>query len=67
MGGIAIDIWEKSNLFGSIGSQKGANNTTFLQGGRLKPPPASCRVKEVKLKVTSFWECICLRKHIIKL
>ena len=38
MGGIAIDIWEKSNLFGSmsIGSQKGANNITFLQGGRLK-------------------------------
>ena len=36
MGGIAIDIWENSNLFGSIGSQKGANNITFLQGGRLK-------------------------------
>ena len=33
MGGIVIDIWEKSNFFGSFGSQKGAKNTTFVQGG----------------------------------
>ena len=26
MGGIVIDIWEKSNFFGSFGSQKGAKN-----------------------------------------
>ena len=30
MGGIAIDIWEKSDFFGSIGSQKGAKNKIFL-------------------------------------
>jgi len=33
MGGIVIDIWEKSNFFGSFGSQKGAKNATFVQGG----------------------------------
>ena len=33
MGGIVIDIGEKSNFFGSIGSQKGAKNAIFLQGG----------------------------------
>ena len=38
MGGIVKDIWEKSNFFGSIGSQKGAKNAIFLQGGHLKPP-----------------------------
>ena len=38
MGGIAINIWDKSNFFGSIGSQKGAKNATFLQGRHLKPP-----------------------------
>ena len=26
MGGIVRDIWEKSNFFGSLGSQKGAKN-----------------------------------------
>ena len=26
MGGIVIDMWEKSNFFGSFGSQKGAKN-----------------------------------------
>ena len=30
MGGIVIDIWEKLNFFGS---QKGAKNLTFVQGG----------------------------------
>ena len=34
MGGIVIDIWEKSNIFGSIGSQKDAKNAIFLQGGQ---------------------------------
>ena len=44
MGGIVIDIWEKSNFFGSFESQKGAKNVIFVQGG-LKNPPPSCRVK----------------------
>ena len=30
---IVIDILEKSNFFGSFGSQKGAKNTIFVQGG----------------------------------
>ena len=47
MGGIAIDIWEKSIFWGSIESQKGAKNAIFLQGGHLKPPPASCRVNKM--------------------
>ena len=39
MGGIVIDIWEKSNLFRSFGSQKGAKNGIFVQGGgALKAP-----------------------------
>ena len=38
MGGIVIAIWEKSNFFGSIGSQKCTQNTIFSQGGLLKPP-----------------------------
>ena len=33
MGGIAIDIWEKSNFFGSIGAQEGAKKAIFVQGG----------------------------------
>ena len=33
MGGIVIDIWEKSNFWGAFGSQKGAKNTIFAQGG----------------------------------
>ena len=37
MGGIVIDIWEKSNFFGSIGSQKCTKNAKFPQGGLLKP------------------------------
>ena len=41
MGGIVIDIWEKSNFFGSIGSQKCTKNAIFPQGGAFK---ASCRV-----------------------
>ena len=38
MGGIVIDIWEKSNFFRSFGSQKGAKNVIFVQGGLKKPP-----------------------------
>ena len=38
MGGIVIDIWEKSNFFGSIGSQKCTKNAIYPQGGLLKPP-----------------------------
>ena len=38
MGGIVIDIWYKSNFFGSFGSQKGAKNAIFNQGGALKAP-----------------------------
>ena len=36
-------VWEKSIFFGSIGSQKGAKNAIFLQGGQ-NLPPAICRV-----------------------
>ena len=32
MGGIVIDIWEKSNFFGPFGSLKGAKNAVFIQG-----------------------------------
>ena len=39
MGGIVIDIWEKSNFFGAFGSQKGAKNAVFLQAGRICPLP----------------------------
>ena len=35
MGGIVIDIWEKSNFFGAFGSQKGAKNVIFVQGGLM--------------------------------
>ena len=45
MGGIIIDIWEKSNFWGAFGSQKGAKNVIFVQGGALKAPPYG-RVKE---------------------
>ena len=38
MGGIVIDIWEKSNFFGSIGSLKCTKNAIFLQGGQNLPP-----------------------------
>ena len=36
MGGIVIGIWEKSNFFGPFGSQKGAKNMIFVQGGLEK-------------------------------
>ena len=39
MGGIVIDIWEKSNFFGSFGSQKVAKKRDFCSGGALKAPP----------------------------
>ena len=45
MEGIVIDIWEKSNFLGSIGSQKDAKNAFFLHRGQ-NMPPAICRVKE---------------------
>ena len=35
MGGIVIDIWEKSNFFRLFGSQKGAKKRDFCSG----PPP----------------------------
>ena len=38
MGDFVIDILEKSNFFGSIGSQKGAENVIFIRVGHLKPP-----------------------------
>ena len=38
MGGIVIDMWEKSSFFGSFGSQKGAKNVIFVQGGFKSPP-----------------------------
>ena len=51
MGGIVIDIWEKSNFFGSIGSQKCTKNAIFTQGGAFKAPPASCRVNPLIGKI----------------
>ena len=47
MGGIVIDIWEKSNFFGAFGSQKGAKNAIFVQGA-LKAPPYG-RVKPLNI------------------
>ena len=44
MGGILIDIWEKSNFFGSLGSQK-CQKRNFCSGGTLKAPPPHGRVK----------------------
>ena len=38
MGGIVIDILEKSNFFGSFGSRKGAKKANFVQGGFKSPP-----------------------------
>ena len=49
MGGIAIDIWEKSNLFGSIGSQKCTKNAFFPQGVLLKPLVKKTSKKLMKL------------------
>ena len=43
----AVDVWEKSNFFGSIGSQKCTKNPIFPQGGAFKAPLASCRVNTV--------------------
>ena len=37
-GGIVIDVWENSNCFGSIGTQKCTKNAIFPQRGLLKPP-----------------------------
>ena len=40
MGGIVLDIWKKSNFFLSFGSQKGAKDANFVQGGgSLTSPP----------------------------
>ena len=41
----------KVKFFGSIGSQKGAKNAIFLQGGLLKPS-VSCRVKRIILIIS---------------
>ena len=38
MGGIVVDIWEKTIFFGAFGSQKGAKNANFVQGGFKIPP-----------------------------
>ena len=46
MGGIVIDIWEKSNFLGSFGSQKGAKNAIFVWGG-FKTPPSYGRLKYI--------------------
>ena len=35
LGGIVIDIWEKSNFSRAFGSQKGAKNAIFVQGGLM--------------------------------
>ena len=51
MGGIVIDIWEKSNFFWPFGSLKGAKNAVFIQGGLLKPPPYG----RVKVTCFEFW------------
>ena len=49
MGGIVIDIWEKSNFFSSFGLQKGAKKTIFVQGvGALKAPPNG-RVNRIRV------------------
>ena len=43
MRGIVIDIWEKSNFWGSFGSQKGAKNFVQVYG----------RVKEELKKISN--------------
>ena len=48
MGGIVIDIWEKSNSIGVFGSQKGAKNA-------LKAPPYG-RVN-LKLLIIKLFNC----------
>ena len=46
MGGIVIDIWEKSNSFGSFGSQKGAKTTIFVLMVGLTRELVSCLAQE---------------------
>ena len=36
MGGIFIDVWEKSNFWESFGSLKGANNVIFIQMSKFR-------------------------------
>ena len=51
MGGIVIDIWEKSNFLGAFGSQKGAKNA-------LKAPPPYGRVKTPFLAYFRYYVCV---------
>ena len=39
MGGIVIDIWEKSNFFRAIWITKRCQKRNFCSGGALKAPP----------------------------
>ena len=57
MGGIFIDIWEKSNFLGAFGSQKGAKNEIVVRGalkappyGRVNPNPINSSRISVKTK-----------------
>ena len=61
MGGIVIDIWEKSNFFGSFGPQKGAKNATFVQGG----PPPSCRVNPRNNGLFPMSVCVSVTKELM--
>ena len=47
MGCIVIDIREKSNFFGSFGSQNGAKNANFVQGGFKSPPIGRVKMPNV--------------------
>ena len=59
--GIVIDIWEKSNFFGSFGLQKGAKNATFVQGG----PPPSCRVNPRNNGLFPMSVCVSVTKELM--
>ena len=51
MGAIVIDIWEKSNFLGSIGSKKCTKNAIFPQGGPLKPPLPHVGLIKAELRI----------------
>ena len=51
MGGIVIDIWEKSNFFSPFGSQKGVKNAIFVRGGALKAPPLMVGLNETVRRI----------------
>ena len=65
MGGIVIDFWEKSNFFGSIGSQKGAKNTIFVQVPS-KAPPRYGRVKLYLICIESKMSSLIMDRSILK-